>query len=135
MKMFHRKYIILIFACVIVFFLIYYLLIYTKVHSNDKYIDSIKSNITNKYKKINIDYVNEYGGYYIVVSNNNIIVLDFDYNEIIKDSVSNIKLNKFDIVYKTNKIMYEETVLKNNKLIYNYYDIDSGKFIDSVILR
>lgn len=135
MKMFHRKYIILIVACVTIFFLIYYLLIYTKVHSNDKYIDSIKSNITNKYKKINIDYVNEYGGYYIVVSNNNIIVLDFDYNEIIKDSVSNIKLNKFDIVYKTNKIMYEETVLKNNKLIYNYYDIDSGKFIDSVILR
>ena len=135
MKMFHRKYIILIVACVILFFLIYYLLIYTKVHSNDKYIDSIKSNITNKYKKINIDYVNEYGGYYIVVSNNNIIVLDFDYNEIIKDSVSNIKLNKFDIVYKTNKIMYEETVLKNNKLIYNYYDIDSGKFMDSVILR
>lgn len=135
MKMFHRKYIILIVACVTIFFLIYYLLIYTKVHSNDKYIDSIKSNITNKYKKINIDYVNEYGGYYIVVSNNNIIVLDFDYNEIIKDSVSNIKLNKFDIVYKTNKIMYEETVLKNNKLIYNYYDIDSGKFMDSVILR
>lgn len=85
----------------------------------------------------NIIYSNQYGNYYIIKTNKKIIVLNQEYQEILKEDISILSDNKdnLPLIYKTNKLMYEEKTIKTNKVIYKYYDATTGEFIKKNVLK
>lgn len=126
------KKIIIVFITIIlvVFFAIFFL-----VSNNDKYLDSLEKEIKSNYElEDEIKYLNKSNLYYIIMTTENLIVLDNDYEEIFKESVNKLKKfnNGYELVYRLNKIMYEEKSVSHDKIIYNYYDIYTNELIDTV---
>jgi len=126
------KKIIIIFVTIIlvILFSIFFL-----VSSNDKYSSNIEKEIRKNYEiKEEINYLNKYDLYYIIVTNKNLIVLDNKYQEIFKEDVS--KIEELDqnkgIVYRLNEVMYEVKDVDENKITYHYYDIYTNELIDTV---
>ena len=93
--------------------------------TNDNYYNNISKSIKDNYANINLYYVNKYNDYYIFLSDENYGVLDGEYNEImlISKSLVHDNTNNYDVIYKDNKLMYQEEVLDKDKLMINYYDI------------
>lgn len=106
------------------------------VDKNDKYnndmVSYIKKNITSLES---INYINKYDNYYIVKDNLNVMVIDNDMNIVLSEKLSNIYSSYDDIVYRLNKLMYVEKIVKDNKVIYNYYDIYNHEEIDSIVVE
>ena len=103
-------------------FILLILLLYI---TNDNYYNNISKSIKDNYANINLYYVNKYNDYYIFLSDENYGVLDGEYNEImlISKSLVHDNTNNYDVIYKDNKLMYQEEVLDKDKLMINYYDI------------
>lgn len=106
------------------------------VNKNDKYnndmVSYIKKNITSLES---INYINKYDNYYIVKDNLNVMVIDNDMNIVLSEKLSNIYSSYDDIVYRLNKLMYVEKIIKDNKVTYNYYDIYNHEEIDSIVVE
>ena len=96
-----------------------------------------KKEISQKYPTEEINYINSYGKYYIIKTKNQVIVLSQDYQEIIKEDLSKLKENtdNLDIIYKTNKLMYEKTIIEQKKVTYEYYNALTGEKIKSTALE
>jgi len=94
---------------------------------NDKIINNILKNTS--VKKVN--YLKKYNNYYIVMDKEYIYVFDLKYNEILSKDVMLIhgNDNNYDIIYKDDKLMYFNDYMKNDVLVYEYYDIDTYKLI------
>ena len=103
-------------------FILLILLLYI---TNDNYYNNISKSIKDNYANINLYYVNKYNDYYIFLSDENYGVLDGEYNEImlISKSLVHDNTNNYDVIYKDNKLIYQEEVLDKDKLMINYYDI------------
>lgn len=114
------KRIIIIFLSIT--FILLMLLLYI---TNDNYYNNISKSIKDNYANINLYYVNKYNDYYIFLSDENYGVLDGEYNEImlISKSLVHDNTNNYNVIYKDNKLMYQEEVLDKDKLMINYYDI------------
>ncbi len=114
------KRIIIIFLSIT--FILLMLLLYI---TNDNYYNNISKSIKDNYANINLYYVNKYNDYYIFLSDENYGVLDGEYNEImlISKSLVHDNTNNYDVIYKDNKLIYQEEVLDKDKLMINYYDI------------
>ena len=101
--------------------------IYMNIHvnNNNNYQEELIKEIKDNYKiKENINNAYKYDNYTIFTTKNNIYVLDINYNLILKDKNIKIK-DKEQIIYKNNRLMILKTKQKDNKLIYNYYDLDN----------
>ena len=83
------------------------------------YYNNISKSIKDNYANINLYYVNKYNDYYVFLSDDNYDVLDGEYNEImlISKSLVHDNTNNYDVIYKDNKLMYQEEVLDKDKLI------------------
>ena len=114
------KRIIIIFLSIT--FILLILLLYI---TNDNYYNNISKSIKDNYANINLYYVNKYNDYYIFLSDENYGVLDGEYNEImlISKSLVHDNTNNYDVIYKDNKLIYQDEVLDKDKLMINYYDI------------
>ena len=101
--------------------------IYMNIHvnNNDNYQEKLIKEIKDNYKiKENINNAYKYDNYIIFTAKKNIYVLDINYNLILKDK--NIKIKaKEQVIYKNNQLMILKTKQIDNKLIYNYYDLDN----------
>ena len=101
--------------------------IYINIHvnNNNNYQEELIKEIKDNYKiKENINNAYKYDNYIIFTTKKNIYVLDINYKQILKED--NIKLkDKEQIIYKNNQLMILKTNKKENKLIYNYYDLDN----------
>lgn len=120
---------------ILVVFLIIFFSIFYLVEKNNKYIKIIEKEIKENYNiKDEIKYLNKSDLYYIIVTNKNLIVLDNNYQEIIKEDINKLKDYDKDkvIVYKLNKVMYEEKNVSKNKITYKYYDIYTNELIDTL---
>lgn len=101
-------------------------------NSNQDYLDSITKTIKDNY---NIDeeitYSNLYGNYYIFTTKSKVIVINKEYKEILKESIATIKNREenMDLIYKTNKLMFETKEVKDKILVYKYYDAKTLDFI------
>ena len=106
--------------------------------NNNKYLDNITKNIKENYNiKEKITYSNLYGNYYIFTTKTKVIVLNKEYEEIKKfniDILSNNK-NNYQLIYKNNKLMYEETIKKKDKITYKYYDATNNKLIKEISVK
>lgn len=106
--------------------------------NNSSFTNSIKEQIEKNYQlQDKITYFNQYGNYYIITTQNNIIVLNKEYQEILKEDISKINENKnnYEIIYKNNQLMYENTKRSGNKLTIKYYDITTYKQIKETKLE
>lgn len=126
------KKIIIIFICLVVF--LFGSVIYI-VNRNNNYLNNILEDIKNNSEiKEDIIYYNKYNNYYIVLTKNNIIVLDKDYKEVYNNSTEKFqdKTSEYEIIYKTDIPMYEETRKEGNTIIYIYYDIYTLDELDEI---
>ena len=122
--------------CFISILLIIFLLVTHMVRNNDKYIDNLKKEISKNTEIYDISYLNVYDNYYIVMDNENLYIIDLEYNKIYETPKYLIYENKknYDIIYKDGTLMYMNDYMDKSKLIYEYYDIHSYELIDKVLL-
>ena len=106
------------------------------VDNDNKYNNKIINKIINKNDIKEIDYINEYNDYYIVKGKEYLYVFDNKYNEIFKIDCVLIYENKnnYDIIYKDELLMYLNDYYKDNKLVYEYYDLYTYKLLDKIVL-
>lgn len=104
---------------------------------NQNYLDSITKTIQDNYQiEEEITYSNQYGNYYIFTTKSSVIVLNKQYEEILKDSIATIQIKEdMELIYKTNKLMYEEKEVNDNVLTYKYYDATNGDFIKETTME
>lgn len=107
-----------------------------RLYNNYRYINKLKSNITNNTNIYNIEYINIYNNYYIVLDSNNLYLITNKYNILL--TIDRVLLhsntNNYDIIYRNDKFMYVNDLSKMNKLRYRYYDIYTYKLIDEVVV-
>lgn len=126
------KKLIIIFICLVVF--LFGSVIYI-VNRNNNYLNNILEDIkSNSEIKEDIMYYNKYNNYYIVLTKDNIIVLDKDYKEVYNNSTEKFqdKTSKYEIIYKIDIPMYEETKKEGNTIKYIYYDIYTLDKLDEI---
>lgn len=126
------KKIIIIFICLVVF--LFGSVIYI-VNRNNNYLNNILEDIKNNSEiKEDIMYYNKYNNYYIVLTKDNIIVLDKDYKEVYNNSTEKFqdKTSEYEIIYKIDIPMYEETKKEGNTIKYIYYDIYTLDKLDEI---
>lgn len=126
------KKIIIIFICLVVF--LFGSVIYI-VNRNNNYLNNILEDIKNNSEiKEDIAYYNKYNNYYIVLTNDNIIVLDKDYKEVYNNSTEKFqdKTSEYEIIYKIDIPMYEEVKKEGNTIKYIYYDIYTLDVLDEI---
>ena len=107
-------------------------------NNNNYYLNKTLKNIKDNYQ-INeeITYYNEYNNYYIFTTKTKVIVLNNEYEEILNEDITNIKKrkNNQELIYKTNKLMFEETILDDNNLTYKYYDASNYELVKETVLE
>lgn len=126
------KKLIIIFVCLVVF--LFGSVIYI-VSRNNNYLNNILKDIKNNSEiKEKIIYYNKYNNYYIVLTKDNIIVLDKDYKKVYNNSTEKFqdKTSEYEIIYKTDIPMYEETKKEGNNIKYIYYDIYTLDKLDEI---
>ena len=134
-KNFH---IVRIIVVILVFLLACIFSISYRINKNNDYKNNIINKVKNNYSlSEDIDYINIYGNYYIFTTNNKVYVLDNKYKEVYKEDLEKIakNTNNYDLIYRTKKLMYEKTTIKDNKLTYEYYDSKTYKKIGTTNLE
>ncbi len=121
---------------IIIVLIIFILILCSLVYINNSNSSNIDELIKKNYADIKLFYVNKYDSYYIFISEKKYGVLDNKFEEVLlvdKEKLCKKKKN-YDIIYKNEMLMYEEEILKNKKLTFNYYDINDCKLINSISL-
>lgn len=110
---------------------------YITNHQENLYNDIAQNIQTNYQLTEDITYTNRYGHYYIITTPTKVIVLNQEYVEILKEDLTVLAENpdQLPLIYKTNKLMYEKTIIQNNKLTYEYYDAKTGDQIKTTTLE
>ena len=103
---------------------------------DNNYVNKLKNNIINSTDIKKINYINNYDSYYIITDNENIYLVDNNYELILKKDISLVhpNNNNYDIIYKNKTLMYFNNYIKRNVLINEYYDINTYKLIDRVFV-
>lgn len=123
-----RKILYLVGIILFILILVFISIIYPVMRNEDynkKLFDDVYSNSNIK----NINYVNKSNNYYIVKNDEEIVVMDLNYDKINSVNVSDIYDSNLDIVYRRGNIYYEEKINDKDKLIYKYYNINNGEFV------
>lgn len=121
---------------IIIILIVFLFILCSLIYINRTNSSNINKLIKKNYADIKLLYTNKYNSYYIFISEKNYGVLDKNYEEILLVDKENLckKKKNYDIIYKDEKLMYEEEIFKNKKLTFNYYDIDDCKLINSISL-
>ncbi len=122
--------IVSIIAIIVIVILIIIFSLSYKINSNNNYnnkiIDRVKKNFSTSE---NIKYINIYDNYYILKTNDKVYVLDNKYKEVYKEELNKLASNtkNYELIYKNNKLMYENTIRSKNSVTYEYYDCKTYK--------
>ena len=110
---------------------------YITNHNQDE-LNNITQNIKDNYSvKDEITYSNRYGNYYIFTTESDVYVLNNEYQKVYQKDISSLATNEenLPIIYKTNKLMYEKTIRKKDKITYEYYDALTNQLIKETTLE
>lgn len=94
---------------------------------NDNYKKSILNNIYNNTTYKNIKYLNKDNNYYVIKTEDKVLVLDLNYEEKLSIDIDKLKDNNLELVYCRNNLYYEEKVKDGGKLIYKFYNIETNE--------
>lgn len=125
----NKKVVIIIFIMIVL--LIFGIILYPVIENN-RYQDSLLNNIYNNTSIKDITYLNKDNNYYIIKSNNKAMVLDLNYEELY--STNNITESNLDLTYVRNNLYYKERIREDDKLIYKYYNVETGEEVFSSLI-
>lgn len=132
------KYLKKLILIILIIILILLLGIFLIIKQNKKYETNLIKEIQKNYQ-INdtIKKINKYDSNYIIITNNNIIVLNTKYEKLKEEQKNKLakNKNKYILVYKNNNLVYENTILKKDKVVYEYYDAYTYEYLDNIILE
>ena len=94
---------------------------------NDNYKKSILNNIYNNTGYKNIKYFNKDNNYYIIKTENKVLVLDLNYEEKLSINIDKLKDNNLELVYRRNNLYYEKKIKNGSKLIYKFYNVETNE--------
>ncbi len=124
-----KKKIIIVLIIIILIAISMFLIVLIPSIKNNNYQKELLDNIYKNTKLDNISYLNKDNNYYIIKTENKIVVLDLNYEEVYsKESAIESTL---PLVYKRNNLYYEEKIRKKSGLKYNYYSTDDLTLIFS----
>ena len=132
------KHIKKIIGIIIIVLFILWLSIFYIVRKNNNYEKRLINEIKENYQiQEEITDVNTYDNNYIVITPNKVIVLNSNYENIKEESTSKLaqNTNNYTLIYKNNNLMYENTILKEDKVIYEYYDAYTYEYVNNIILE
>ena len=111
------------------------LIIYV-IYNDNSYLNGIKNKIINNTEIKNIEYINDYDNYYIVLDDNNLYLLDNEYNIVfdIEKFLIHKNDNNYDIIYNDKHFMYFNDRYENETVTYEYYDIYTYELLKKVIV-
>lgn len=124
-----KKYIIIIIALLLIIISIY---IYPIIKNNN-YQKQIQKDIEKNTNIKDINYLNKDNNYYIIKTNEEVIVLDLNYEEVYTLDKNYIEDN-LPLVYRRNNLYYEEKIMKDKTLTYNFYDIETKELAYQIFL-
>ena len=129
-----RNIIILIVLAIFIFLGIVYYITSRSDNYQNRLVKQVKKHYDIEEK---ISLINKYENNYIIITEDKVIVLNKKYKELVKENLSDLATNskKYRLIYKNNKLMYEETILKKDKVTYSYYDAKTYEIIDTVVLE
>ena len=128
------KKLVAIFISLILFILLMICIVIWFDRNNTKDIEKV---IVKNTEIKNIEYVNIYDGYYIVMDLDNLYLFDKEYEEIFNIKVDKLHKNKnnYDIIYRNKKVMYMDSYKNKKKgLVFKYYDIYTYELIDKIVI-
>ena len=127
MKKKNRPYIFIILIIIVIIIIISSIIAYPIIKNNN-YQKKLLKNIYAHTNLKDITYLNKENNYYIVKTKSKIYVLDNTYQEVLSLNIDNIKEDNRDIVYRRGSLYYEEKIVKDGLIKYNYYNINDGEF-------
>lgn len=125
------KKIVLVIVPICLLLIILCILLYPVIKNNG-YQKGLVRDIYKNTKIENIEYLNKDNNYYVLISNNEIMVLDLNYEEVFRKKKDEIKSSDMDLVYRKNNLYYEEKIREGKKLIYRFYDVSSLELEDEI---
>lgn len=93
---------------------------------NNNYEKKLLNNIYNNTDIKNITYLNKDNNYYILKTKEKVIVLDLNYEEKLSLDINKLQESSLELVYRRNSLYYEEKIKEDDKVIYKFYNIETG---------
>ena len=83
-----------------------------------------------------IQYVNKYDNYYIVIDNIELYLLNNRFEEVYRTDVDRLYKNKnnYDIIYRNDTVMYMDNYKNKEGIIFKYYDIYTYEVIEEIVV-
>ena len=97
------------------------------VIKNNSYKKELFNNIYENTKYKDITYLNKDNNYYIIKTNDKVIVLDLNYEEKLSLDINKLSQSNLELVYRRNNLYYEEKKKEKNKVIYKFYNVETNK--------
>ena len=116
----------IIITILITIILIPTLIVIYPIIKNNNYHKSLLNDIYTNTDIKDIKYINKDNNYYIIKTNNKITVLDLNYEEKISMDISKLQENNLELVYRRNNLYFEEKVIEEEKIIYKFYNVETG---------
>ena len=119
----------------LILFLFVCICIVTRIDKNN--IKGIEKDVSKNTNINDIEYINKYDDYYIVMDLDNLYLFDNKYQEIFKVEIEKLHKNKnnYDIIYRNKKVMYMDNYKnKDDGVIFKYYDIYTYEKIDEITI-
>jgi len=132
------KYLKRILLILIPIFLILFISIFHITTKNKKYESKLKEEIKINYQlEEEIETINKYNKNYIIITKTKVVVLNKKYQLLLEENIKKLAKNKdnYTLIYKNNKLLYENTILKKDKVIYEYYDAYTYEYLDKIIME
>ena len=101
---------------------------------NSNYKKELVSSVYDNTKIDNIIDINKDNNYYIVSTNDKVIVFDLNYEEVYSIESPLVKDSDFELVYKRNSLYYEEKERVDGKIIYKFYNVTDLEFVYETVV-
>lgn len=96
------------------------------ITKNNSYQKKLLNNIYNNTDTKDITYLNKDNNYYIIKTKEKVLVLDLNYEEKLSIDIIKLQESSLELVYRRNNLYYEEKEIKENKIIYKFYNIETN---------
>jgi len=117
---------LIIFSIILIIIISLSVLLYPTI-KNKNYKKNLLNIIYKNTEYREITYLNKDNNYYIIKTNTKVIVLDLNYEEISSIGIDKLSQSNLELVYRRNKLYYEEKKKEKNKVIYKFYDVETNK--------
>lgn len=110
----------------IVITIVTFLIIIYPILKNNNYDKKLLSNIYDNTNITSIVYLNKDNNYYIIKTKEKVLVLDLNYEEILSLDINKLQDSNLELVYRRNNLYYEEITKEEEKLLYKFYNVETG---------